>query len=63
MKESDKFLRNLSLKERLKVIEVIRYVEKGSLDNLDIKKLKGFDSLYRIRLGKIRLIFLRIKIF
>ena len=29
----------------------------GKLDNLDIKRMVGYRSLYRFRLGKIRIIF------
>lgn len=52
-----KFLVKLTAKERELVAVLIRRAICGDLKGLDVKKLKGFKALYRIREGKIRVIF------
>jgi len=54
-----KFLSKLSRKEQLILLEIIDKMEQGSLENLDIKKLKGEKDIYRIRFRKKRLLFLK----
>ena len=52
-----KFLSKLSFKERKNIDNDIGLILAGKLDNLDIKKLKGFEELYRSKRGNIRIIF------
>ncbi|OGJ47831.1 hypothetical protein A2344_01555 [Candidatus Peregrinibacteria bacterium RIFOXYB12_FULL_41_12] len=57
MDKIEKFLAKLTLKEREIVSDLILRAISGDLDGCDVKKLKGFGRLYRIRKGKIRVIF------
>jgi mRNA-degrading endonuclease RelE of RelBE toxin-antitoxin system len=56
----DQFLKAisaLSQKERNLWLTIIRAIRAGQLDDLDIKKLTGFKTLYRVRKWSMRLIF------
>ena len=53
----DKALEKLSEKEKTKLKELLSSLKKGVLLNIDVKKLKGRDDIFRIRKGKIRVIF------
>ncbi len=57
MNKIDKFLSKLSLKERIIALEYIGAVKSRNFKDLNFKKLKGFDDLYRIRKSKLRIIF------
>ncbi|HAU39459.1 MAG: hypothetical protein UV80_C0004G0065 [Candidatus Peregrinibacteria bacterium GW2011_GWF2_43_17] len=57
MDKIEKFLAKLTAKERELVATLIRRAICGDLNGLDVKKLKGFGGLYRIRDGKIRVVF------
>lgn len=52
-----KILAKLSSKERSNAKEDIALIVARKLEGLDIKKLKGFDKLYRAKRGKVRIIF------
>ena len=52
-----KTLIKFSSKERLKIEQDIKLIINREIENLDVKKLKGFDSLYRAKRGKARIIF------
>ncbi len=56
MDKIKKALNKLNLEERQKVKEILLQVDKGSFQNLDTKKLKGRDNIFRIRKGDIRII-------
>jgi len=56
-----KALENLSVKERGSIKDTLLKVKDDSLANLDIKKLKGHDDIFRVRKGKLRIIFKRDK--
>ncbi len=60
MNKLDKFLLKLDRKNRLVIGQVVEKIVSGDVSNFDIKKLKGDKDLYRIRVGKIRIIFNRI---
>jgi mRNA-degrading endonuclease RelE of RelBE toxin-antitoxin system len=45
------------VKERQKIKNLLLKIKKGDFLNLEIKKLKGHKNIYRIRSGKIRIIF------
>ncbi len=56
----DKALKKLSKTEKAKLKEMLFNLEKGILFNMDIKKLKGRNDIFRIRKGGIRIIFRKI---
>lgn len=58
----EKALRKLSNKERSRLREILIAIKAGRLDGLDVAKLKGYDDIYRVRKGDIRIIFRRMKI-
>ena len=57
MNKLDKFLFKLDNKTRAVVKEAISLIQRGDISMLDIKKLKGTKERYRVRLGRIRVIF------
>ena len=57
MDKIEKALKNLSVKERVWIKEIIRRLQKGNLSGLDVKKLKGRDDVFRVRKGDIRIIY------
>jgi len=52
-----KALDKLGFQEKQKVKEILLQIDKGSSQNLDVKKLKGIDNIFRVRKGNIRIIF------
>ena len=52
-----KTLIKLSSKERKNTEWDIESITNRNFENLDIKKLKGFDCLYRAKRGQVRIIF------
>lgn len=59
MNKIAKFLQKRTKEERLKLLTVIRLIAENNLHNLDIKKLKSSDNIFRVRFGKFRIIFER----
>lgn len=57
MDKISKFLKKLDRKELDIVYGIIEQLLLGNVAGLDIKKLKGFDDIYRVRAGKIRIIY------
>jgi mRNA-degrading endonuclease RelE of RelBE toxin-antitoxin system len=56
MDKISKFLKKLNKQERKLLLSKIVKLKKGDLDDLDIKKIRG-TSHYRLRAGRIRVIF------
>ena len=52
-----KLLRRLTQKERLQIEKIVSMLVSGDVSTLDIKKLKGVDDIYRVRIGNLRIIF------
>lgn len=52
-----KALNKFSAKEKTLVKELLKLINMGTVVGLDIKKLKGQDHIYRVRKGKIRIIY------
>ena len=52
-----KAISKFSRKEKDLVKNLLLNINNGSADNLDLKKLKGRDDIYRVRKGKIRIIY------
>lgn len=57
MNKLDKFLSKLDKKTRAVIKEAILLILNKDLSTLDIKKLKGESNIYRVRVGKARIIF------
>jgi len=53
----EKFLRRLPLSKRQKVKSALIKILSGEIRGLDIKKLRGYRSLFRVRIGDIRIVF------
>jgi len=52
-----KALKKLSQRESELIKEILVKLENKQLENLDIKKLKGRNDIFRIRKGQIRIIY------
>ena len=59
MDQPSKFLHTLSEKERGRIERVWARVLRGDIAGLQVRKLKGFNTLFRIKIGRIRIIFVR----
>lgn len=59
MNKIGKFLRKLDRKRRIDVEVVIAQILEDRLDGLDVKKLKGRKEEYRVRVGTVRILFMR----
>ncbi len=57
MDKITKALLSLSAKEREVLKSIILKVKTGAFSGLDLKKLKNCDNIFRIRKGKLRVIF------
>ena len=56
MDKISKFIASLSTKDRQFISEVMVKIRAGNTDNLDIKKLQGYPNIFRVRIGKYRII-------
>ncbi len=61
MDKIKKALSKLTGKEKKMVKEILQEIEKGNFANLDIKKLKARQDVFRVRKGNIRIIYRKIK--
>jgi len=57
MDKITKALQNLSSKERGFIKSILLKIKANSLFGLDLKKLKSRDDIFRVRKGKLRIIF------
>lgn len=57
MDKLDKELKKLSEKERILVKQILNKIKTANFYGLDTKKLKGHENIYRVRKGKIRIIY------
>ncbi|MEK7145077.1 MAG: hypothetical protein AAB794_04475 [Patescibacteria group bacterium] len=57
MHKIDKFLAKLDAERREKVLVVLRQIRSGDFQNLNLKKMKEVGPLYRVRVGRVRIIF------
>jgi mRNA-degrading endonuclease RelE of RelBE toxin-antitoxin system len=55
-----KVLNKLTKKEREAVRDILEKINKNNFKGLDVKKLKGRDDIFRVRKGKIRIIFRKV---
>lgn len=59
MNKIEKFLAKLNFDKREMVRELICKIVSGNLQNLDVKKLKGNEVVFRVRSGRIRILFVK----
>ena len=59
MDKVDKFTRKLRHDIAVRVLHELKNIRIGEVAHLDVKKLKGEDNQYRVRLGKVRIKFIR----
>jgi len=52
-----KALNKFSKTEKQLIKKILLKIKSGSLESLDLKKLKGRDDIYRVGKGKIRIIY------
>lgn len=57
MGKLDRRLRQLTPKERKAIAGVVERIVRRDLKGLDVKRLKGLRSIFRVRKGDIRVIF------
>lgn len=61
MDKIQKFLRLLSVKDRAVLSKILADIRTLTLKNYDIKPLKGYKGVFRLRKGKIRAVFVKIQ--
>ena len=57
MDKIEKLLATLSIKERARIKDTLQAIRKWNVQNLDIKRLRGREDVFRVRKGDIRIIF------
>ena len=57
MHKIDKFLARLDAAQRQKVLILVERIKKGNFSGLDMRKLQGSLSMYRVRIGRVRIKF------
>lgn len=58
MNKIEKFLSRLTSEERGRVAGVVESIISGEYTSYDLKRLKGYKNVYRIRIGTIRIVFI-----
>jgi len=56
-RKADQFIQSLPVKLRRRIKEAVDYLIKGDVHHLDIKPLSPYPHEYRLRVGKIRILF------
>jgi len=57
MNKIQKALQKFDESERIALKKIIVQIKSGNFSNLDLKKLKGHNNVFRVRKGKFRVIF------
>lgn len=57
MDQIEKFIRKLLPRERLLINQTVKRLDAGDWAGLNVKKLQGVDDLFRVRIGRIRIIY------
>ena len=57
MDKIDRVLNKLIPKEKEQIKNIIKALQLGRFNNLDIRKLKGLENIFRVRKGGIRIIY------
>ena len=61
MDKIERELKKLNPKEKLLVKDILEKIKITDIYNLDVKKLKGRDDIFRVRKGKLRIIYRKIE--
>ena len=61
MDKTQKFLQRLSQSEQKEISNLIKLILERNISELDVKKLKGYKNVYRVRSGSVRIIFRRLE--
>ena len=59
MNKLQKFLKLLDAKRKKNLVEVLGLIAILNLGQLDVKKMKGQKNTYRVRIGGIRIVFVK----
>lgn len=57
MDKIEKALSRLPSKEKERIKNIVKALQLGHFDDLNIKKLKGFKDVFRVRKGEIRIVY------
>lgn len=57
MDQVSKFFRKLSRKERERVFAILEQIQSRDIRGLNIKKLSGHEYMYRVRIGRVRIMY------
>lgn len=57
MDKIEKLLKKFSAKEKLQIKQILQKIYSGNLKSVDLKKLKGYKDIFRVRKGDIRIIY------
>ena len=57
MHKADKLLSKIPKKDRDSILKVLSALYLNKANHLDIKKLKGFKNVFRVRVGRYRIIY------
>jgi mRNA-degrading endonuclease RelE of RelBE toxin-antitoxin system len=57
MDRIEKALKKLSAQEKVRVKQILQKLYSGNIKELEIKKLKGREDVFRVRKGKLRIIY------
>ncbi len=57
MDKISKTLAKLTAKEKEIVAQIFAKIQTGKTSELDLKKLRGYDDIYRVRFGQWRIIY------
>ena len=60
MDKFEKAFKKLIVQEQRQLKEILAQLEAGFFKNLDIKKLKGTEDIFRVRKGNLRIIYQKI---
>ena len=57
MNKIDTALKKLSFKNKERIKNILKTLQSGRFGDLDIKKLKGTENVFRVRKGDLRIIY------
>jgi len=57
MDKVKKYLLKIGSKDRVKILTVLKKIEIGKTKNLDIKQLRGYPDILRVRVGNHKIIY------
>lgn len=57
MDRLEKELRTLSRKELIRINEILERLKQGQIEHLEVKALQGHKQIYRVRVGRLRVIY------